>query len=99
MPYLRWTASPAKNVSPGRARIPPKDTPATVAELGHRTGAMHNAGYELPRTPLWRSSHCPIAPVRRAYHRRVIIHPRGIIRLLCTLVYEPPILYIRRPVA
>src|SRR5215217_2228218 len=28
MPYLRWTASPAKNVSPGRARMPPKDTPA-----------------------------------------------------------------------
>ena len=28
MPYLRWTASPAKNISNRRARIPPKDTPA-----------------------------------------------------------------------
>src|SRR5215204_2072678 len=28
MPNPRWTASPAKNVSPGRARTPRKDTPA-----------------------------------------------------------------------
>jgi hypothetical protein len=48
MPYLRWTASPAKNVSPGRARI--------LYALQRRHGTRM---YSISSSPSGNSTTCP----------------------------------------
>src|SRR5215208_6838082 len=56
MPYLRWTASPAKNVSPGRARMPPKDTPARSRLDMHLANFGETPERELRQNGVLRSS-------------------------------------------
>ena len=49
---------------------------------------------ELRRTPLWRSSVCPITPAWRSLSEAII--RAGIISVLCMTGYEPSTLYIRQ---
>src|SRR5215216_371414 len=56
MPYLRWRASPAKNVSPGRARMPPKDTPARSRLDMHLANFGETPERELRQNGVLRSS-------------------------------------------